>query len=114
MRSARIPVTLPAKVVTGDCAYRAGVVNLSATGAFMQASFPVGALLEIQLPLPGGQPLHLAARVVRKGSAARFVDHPSVGYLAVRAHGVGIAFQAMAPADTQRLSGYLDLIHDRS
>jgi hypothetical protein len=113
-RAERVAVRLTVKVVVGGNAYRADLINLSLTGAFLEASFPVRTALELYLPLPGGEPMRLNARVVRQGWSQKFVDRPKVDNLAVRALGVGVAFEDVDDPDAQRLQDFLDLVVDRS
>lgn len=112
-RAERVPVQLKVKVVHDGRAYRAEVLNLSLTGAFLEARFPPRALLVLHLPLPGGAPMRLAGRVVREGWAQKFLEDPTVDNLAVRAQGVGVAFDDLEDDDAQRLQDYLDLVLDR-
>ncbi|MGC4113489.1 MAG: PilZ domain-containing protein [Myxococcales bacterium] len=113
-RAERVPVQLTVHVVVDGETYSAELVNLSLTGSFLEASFPVGSRLEIQVGLPGGDPLTLAGQVVREGWCPKFVDHPKVDNLAVRALGVGVRFDDLEDEDAMRLQDYLDLIMDRS
>ena len=113
-RAERVSLQLVVKVVVGGEAYRAEMVNLSLTGAFLEASFPLRTSLQVHLPLPGGDPLVLAARVVREGWCQKFLERARVDNLAVRALGIVIVFADMDDPDAQRLQDFLDLVLDRS
>ena len=113
-RAERVSVHLTVKVVVGESAYRAELINLSLSGAFLEASFPVGTGLELHLPLPGGEPMRLRAKVVRQGWSQKFIDQSKVDNLAIRALGVGVAFEEVEDPDAQRLQDYMDLVIDRS
>ncbi|HEY3449839.1 MAG TPA: PilZ domain-containing protein [Myxococcales bacterium] len=113
-RAERVPVQLTVQVVAGGETYSAELVNLSLSGGFLEASFPVGSKLKIRIAMPAGEPISLASKVVREGWCPKFVDHASVDNLAVRALGVGVAFDDLEDLDAQRLQDYLDLIMDRS
>ena len=113
-RAERVPVQMTVEVVVDGEAYEAELVNLSLSGGFLEASFPVGSPLELHLALPGGDPLSLAARVVREGWCPKFVEQPGVDNLAVRALGIGVAFDDLEDLDAQRLQDYLDLVVDHS
>jgi len=113
-RAERVPLQLVVKVVVGGEAYRAEMVNLSLTGGFLEASFPVGTVMQLHLPLPGGEPMVIAARVRREGWCQKFLDRPKVDNLAIRAFGIGISFDDLDDPDAQRLQDFLDLVLDRS
>jgi len=113
-RAERVPVQLPVQVLADGEPWSAELVNLSLTGGFLEASFPVGSRLEIRLALPGGEPRALQGEVGREGWCPKFVERPTVDNLAVRALGVGVAFDDLEDLDAQRLQDYLDLVTDRS
>jgi hypothetical protein len=113
-RAERVSLQLVVKVIAGGQAYRAEMVNLSLTGAFLEASFPLGSRLQVYLPIPGGDPMILTAKVIREGWSQKFLDRPRVDNLAVRALGIGVQFGDMEDPDAQRLQDFLDLVLDRS
>ncbi len=113
-RAERVSVQLAVKVVVDGHAYRAEMVNVSLTGAFLEASFPIGTPLEVHIPLPGGEPMQLTASVVREGWCQKFLEDRKVDNLAVRALGVGVCFDELDDENAQRLQDYLELVLDRS
>ncbi|MBI5549185.1 MAG: PilZ domain-containing protein [Deltaproteobacteria bacterium] len=113
-RAERFPVQMTVKVVAGSNAYRAELVSLSLSGAFIEAGFPIGTQLRLYLPLPGGEALSVSARVVREGWCQKLVDKPRIDNLAIRALGVGVAFEGLDEPDERRLRDFLELVNDRS
>lgn len=113
-RAERVPVQLTVQVLADGETYSAELVNLSLSGGFLEASFPVGSRVKIRLGLPNGDTLSLPGQVVREGWCPKFVENPKVDNLAVRSLGIGILFDDLEDGDAQRLQDYLDLVTDRS
>jgi hypothetical protein len=112
-RAERVPVQLEGELFLDGQAYRAHVIDLSLTGAFIEGShLPVGLRFELHLPLPGGEPMVLRGRVARQGTCVKHIGSAGLDVLALRVAGVGLAFDDLEDLDALRLQDFLDLVHE--
>ena len=106
-RHPRYPISLRVEwALAGqlDTRHASSTTDLSAAGAFVQTNRPpmTGTRLEVKLTTPGGETLHLPARVARTRAraAARFPF--AAAALSEQDTGMGLIFDARSP-DTARL-----------
>lgn len=94
-RSERVRVRVPAEICLQDRAYSGELVDLSLTGAFIEtdAVLVPGLRAELRIRIPGGEPLRVGVSVVRHGTGARHVPHPSLDHLSVRVAGLALRFE---------------------
>jgi hypothetical protein len=107
-RSQRVCTPLVARVHSNDRRLSAPIYNLSVHGAFLEARHlrPLGAQLEVEIPLPG-QRLCLNASVVRTNAPGN-LKRRSLPL------GMGIRFDGIDPALESALSEYVEARAARS